>query len=206
MDVTIITSPQFIVLSILVALAAAAPRSVYEHQDHDIQQQFYKQQQQQQQKQQTHDYESHSRQQYQDQKHIPIVKFEAEQTKSGYKYGFEAANGIQVIEQGQVKNEGQKDEANVAEGYYSYKGDDGKEYSVQYVADENGFRAIGDHLPTPPSLPEENKKLIAEVYARPTSKYDEEEYEHEEGQQQKQVRYQDQNQQHRYQQQQHYQH
>lgn len=176
-------------------IAAAAPRSAYEQQtsyEAQAQQQLhYKQQQAAHQ----HQHQEASRRQYQQEehKHIPIVKFEAEQSKSGYKFGYESANGIQVIEQGQVKNEGQKDEANVAEGFYSYKGDDGKEYSVQYVADENGFRAVGDHLPTPPSLPEENQRLIAEAYARPTSKYDEEEYEHEEAQQ-KQVRYQHQQQ------------
>lgn len=81
-----------------------------------------------------------------------------------------------MAEHGQVKNEGQKDkEAVVAEGYYAFHGDDGKEYTVQYVADENGFRAAGDHLPTPPPLPLENQKLIEETYARPTSKYDDKE-------------------------------
>lgn len=176
-------------------MVIAAARSAYEQPSSSYEAQaqaHYKQQKAQAQAQP--DYEAQTqRRQYQaehkDYKHIPIVKFEAEQSKSGYKFGYEAANGIQVIEQGQVKNEGTKEEANVAEGYYSYKGDDGKEYSVHYVADENGFRAVGDHLPTPPALPEENQRLIAETYARPTSKYDEEDYEHEEGQQ-KQVRYQ----------------
>lgn len=127
------------------------------------------------------DYEVQTQNQHQTQqrKQIPIVKFESEQGHGAYRFGYEAANGIQVAEQGQVKNEGQKDEAVVAEGFYAYRGDDGKDYSIQYVADENGFRAAGQHLPTPPPLPEENQRLIAEAYARPTSKYDEEDQEHE---------------------------
>lgn len=161
------------------AIAVAAPRTTYKENDYE------------QQAQQHHAYEAQSHNQHHhhqgEQKHIPIVKFESEQTKSAYKFGYESANGIQVVEHGQVKNEGQKDEANVAEGYYAYKGDDGKEYSVQYIADENGFRAVGDHLPTPVPLPEENQKLIAEVYARPTSKYDEEDYGHYEEEQEQDV-------------------
>lgn len=33
---------------------------------------------------------------------------------------------------------------------------------IQYTADENGFQAIGDSLPTPVPLPEENLRAIAE--------------------------------------------
>ena len=110
--------------------------------------------------------------QAQQRQQIPITKFESEQSPSAYRYGYEAGNGIQVGEQGQVKNVGQKEAAVVAEGYYAFRGDDGKEYAIQYVADENGFRAAGDHLPTPPPLPLENQKLMAEAYARPTTNYD----------------------------------
>lgn len=39
-------------------------------------------------------------------------------------------------------------------GSYSYVGEDGQTYSVTYTADENGYHANGDHLPTPPPIPE----------------------------------------------------
>lgn len=42
----------------------------------------------------------------------------------------------------------------VQTGSYSYIAPDGTVISVQYVADENGFQAFGDHLPTPPPIPE----------------------------------------------------
>lgn len=42
----------------------------------------------------------------------------------------------------------------VQSGSYSYTAPDGTIISVSYIADENGFRAFGDHLPTPPPIPE----------------------------------------------------
>lgn len=33
---------------------------------------------------------------------------------------------------------------------------------ISYTADENGFQAVGDALPTPVPLPEENLRAIAE--------------------------------------------
>lgn len=102
-------------------------------------------------------------------KHIPIINSEMSQGKDGsYKYAFETANGIHQQEHGFVKNAGQKDhEIQVAEGFYAYTDEHGHEVKVHYIADENGFRAVGDHLPTPPPLPEALKKAYAEVAAHP---------------------------------------
>lgn len=59
---------------------------------------------------------------------IPILKFDQQQNHDGsYQYGYETGNGIQVQEQGYVKNKGVKDgEIQVAQGSYSYIGPDGK--------------------------------------------------------------------------------
>ncbi|KAJ8717624.1 hypothetical protein PYW07_005554 [Mythimna separata] len=71
-----------------------------------------------------------------------------------YAYSFETENGIYAEESGVATNGVQ------AQGGYSYTGDDGKVYSVRYTADENGFRPEGDHLPTPPPIPEEILKAL----------------------------------------------
>ncbi|CAB3364636.1 Hypothetical predicted protein [Cloeon dipterum] len=70
-----------------------------------------------------------------------------------YRYSYSTSNGIQSQEQGYLKNPGTQAEAQVAQGSYSYTGPDGIVYTVNYIADENGFRAEGLHLPTPPPLP-----------------------------------------------------
>lgn len=38
-------------------------------------------------------------------------------------------------------------------GGYSYTDDEGNTFSVKYTADENGYRPVGDHIPTiPPAI------------------------------------------------------
>ncbi|KAJ9598019.1 hypothetical protein L9F63_026875, partial [Diploptera punctata] len=71
-----------------------------------------------------------------------------------YSLDYETGNGIAAREEGFLKNAGNPDlEAQVAQGQYSYTGDDGVPISLTYTADENGFVAQGSHLPTPPPIP-----------------------------------------------------
>ncbi|XP_011183220.1 pupal cuticle protein 27 [Zeugodacus cucurbitae] len=82
-------------------------------------------------------------------KQIPIVRQDYASDSSGnYNFGFETANGIQRAESGDVQGK-PKSSLNV-KGSYSYIGDDGRTYTINYRADENGFHAEGVHLPTPP--------------------------------------------------------
>ena len=54
-------------------------------------------------------------------------------------FRYETANGIVGEEQGYLKNAGNPEaEAQVAQGRFSYTGDDGVPISLTYVADENG--------------------------------------------------------------------
>lgn len=89
------------------------------------------------------------------QKPIAILRLVQDNSGLGdYKYAFETENGIQVQEEAVLKNAGSKDEAKSAQGSYSYTGPDGQVYTVSWVADENGYRASGAHLPVAPEIPE----------------------------------------------------
>ncbi|XP_077302952.1 endocuticle structural glycoprotein SgAbd-2-like [Arctopsyche grandis] len=100
---------------------------------------------------------------------IPIVRQSQDVNHDGsYQYSYETGNGIQAQEQGYLKNAGIKDqEAQVAQGSYSYTGPDGIPITVTYIADENGFRAEGAHLPTPPPIPEAIQKALLLIQSQP---------------------------------------
>lgn len=61
-------------------------------------------------------------------------------------YEYQTENGIQAKQEstGYGPNK-------VVRGYYSYVGPDGKQYTVNYIADRFGYRAYGDHLPEQPN-------------------------------------------------------
>ncbi|XP_071442439.1 endocuticle structural glycoprotein SgAbd-8-like [Hetaerina americana] len=86
---------------------------------------------------------------------IPIIRqTNTHNPGGGYAWSYETGNGITAEESGQLKNPGQKDlEAMVAQGGFAYTSPEGIPIQVRYVADENGFRAEGAHLPVPPPIP-----------------------------------------------------
>lgn len=86
-----------------------------------------------------------------------ILNYENILTPNSYSYNYDTSNGIHADENG-VVGDGTK-----AKGSYSYTGDDGKIYSIFYTADENGFQPHGDHLPTPPPIPEAIKRVIEQA-------------------------------------------
>lgn len=60
------------------------------------------------------------------------------------------------------------------EGSFAYTGPDGVVYSTRYVADENGYRPEGAHLPTPPPIPAAIQRSLAFNAANP--RYDDRYY------------------------------
>jgi hypothetical protein len=80
---------------------------------------------------------------------------------------YEAGNGIKLVDNTQyhyvpgrtyVGENGKLIESTgtvVKTGSYSYTSPEGKNILLNWRADENGFHAEGDHLPTPPPVPAE---------------------------------------------------
>ncbi|XP_050299475.1 cuticle protein 3-like [Anthonomus grandis grandis] len=104
---------------------------------------------------------------------IPIIRFDKEQGNDGsYKTAWETGNNIFSQEEGYLKElgpdpqeEGAILNAQVQQGSYSYTAPDGQIITVNYVADEKGFHASGDHLPTPPPVSAEVQKGLDLIYA-----------------------------------------
>ncbi len=64
-------------------------------------------------------------------------------------FSFETGNGIKVDESGSIKQIDPENAGTVARGSYSYV-HEGVTYTVNWVADENGFLTSGAHLPVAP--------------------------------------------------------
>jgi hypothetical protein len=60
---------------------------------------------------------------------------------------YETSDGIAREEQAEVKNIGTDEVALVVRGSYSYTGADGVLYTINFIADENGFQPQGAHIP-----------------------------------------------------------
>lgn len=87
---------------------------------------------------------------------VPITSYKNDVSHDGsYQFSFTTGDGQQQQQSGYLKNRGQPNsEAQVVQGSYSYTSPEGKPITVTYIADELGFRAEGNHLPTPPPIPE----------------------------------------------------
>ncbi|CAH2232173.1 jg12337 [Pararge aegeria aegeria] len=86
---------------------------------------------------------------------IPILRLSNEMDLDGsFSYEALGADQTHYVQHSRMENMGSDKEEQVVEGSYSYIGDDGRTYTVHYIADSNGFRATGDHLPVPPPVPE----------------------------------------------------
>ncbi|XP_030035559.2 uncharacterized protein LOC115451401 [Manduca sexta] len=86
---------------------------------------------------------------------VPIV--ESENRVYGHNgkfhYSYVGGDGTRALEEGKLKVFDDKTTGEAVEGSFSYTDKDGNDFSLSYTADENGYRPIGAHLPTPPPIP-----------------------------------------------------
>ncbi|KAG5675016.1 hypothetical protein PVAND_004956 [Polypedilum vanderplanki] len=104
---------------------------------------------------------------------IPILSLEQNLNHDGeFNYAFETGDGTRVQQNGQLR-QSSFDPKNVGEavqGAFSYQGDDGQTYALSYTADENGYRPVGDFLPTPPPIPPAIAKAVEYLKSLPPHK------------------------------------
>lgn len=62
-------------------------------------------------------------------------------------FSYETSDGIARQEQAELKNAGTDHAALAVHGTISWVAADGQQYTLNYVADENGYRPEGAHLP-----------------------------------------------------------
>ncbi|XP_057370491.1 larval cuticle protein LCP-17-like [Daphnia carinata] len=95
---------------------------------------------------------------------IPILKQELSVENGAFVNNFETGHGIVVNESGNQKQIG-TGSGTVSSGSFSFTNPEGAVITVTWIANENGFQATGDHLPTPPPTPEHVVKMLADMEA-----------------------------------------
>lgn len=86
-------------------------------------------------------------------------------------FSYQTDNGINAEEEGRLKGIGSTNEAMDVRGGFSYTAPDNTPISLTYTADENGFRAFGPHLPTPPPIPIGIQRALEWIRTHPDPKY-----------------------------------
>ncbi|NP_001161364.1 cuticular protein RR-1 family member 53 precursor [Nasonia vitripennis] len=170
------------ILAVIVCVAVAQAQDVYRGRPFQNPNQGFQPQQPQQQNQNVDNgqYQEQRNQQYQepagtqgDRKTtttpIPILQWNKQQEHDGtYRTSYETGNNIIAEESGYLKTFGEgedRGEALVQQGSYSYTSPEGQLITIHYTADETGFHATGDHIPTPPPVSEEIQKGLDLIYA-----------------------------------------
>ncbi|KAL5287149.1 hypothetical protein ACFFRR_008220 [Megaselia abdita] len=81
---------------------------------------------------------------------VDTLRYDNEVGPESHDSNLETSDGTKIVSHGVLKDAGTDHEAYNHQGSYSYVGDDGVTYTVNYVADENGFQPQGAHLPVAP--------------------------------------------------------
>ncbi|XP_056635141.1 cuticle protein CP14.6-like [Diorhabda sublineata] len=87
-------------------------------------------------------------QKYEDARNARITRYDYDNNGYGsYNYNVTQSDGIYNEQSGTIENQGTDEESSRVVGYYAYPGSDGIMYYVEYIADKDGFRVAGDHIP-----------------------------------------------------------
>ncbi|XP_017071035.1 endocuticle structural protein SgAbd-6 [Drosophila eugracilis] len=79
---------------------------------------------------------------------VEVLEYESENTGlGGYKFSYKLSDGTSRTEEGVVNNAGTDNESISIRGSVSWVAPDGQTYTINFVADENGFQPEGAHLP-----------------------------------------------------------
>jgi len=96
---------------------------------------------------------------------VVILRSEFEDKGDGtFNWASETSDGTKMEQSGFLKNPGTDEEGISISGSYQYYAPEGELISLKYIADENGFQPTGDHLPTPPPIPEAIQKALEIIY------------------------------------------
>jgi len=70
--------------------------------------------------------------------------------QGSYSYDIELSDGTKLVQSGHTEAPamGETEPSIIIEGSYSYVAPDGKQISITYIADKNGFQPKGDAIPT----------------------------------------------------------
>ncbi|CAL8109075.1 unnamed protein product [Orchesella dallaii] len=70
--------------------------------------------------------------------------------QGSYSYDIELSDGTKLVQSGHTEapGMGETESSIIIEGSYSYVAPDGKQISITYIADKNGFQPKGDAIPT----------------------------------------------------------
>lgn len=66
-----------------------------------------------------------------------------------------------------VREVGAEEPALEVQGSFQYVAPDGTPISLTYVANEGGFQPQGDHLPTPPPIPDAIRRALEYIASQP---------------------------------------
>lgn len=102
---------------------------------------------------------------------VPIVSQSMDIDPEGrFQWSYESGDGSKAAQNGDIKVVDKELAVGVHQGSFSYQGDDGKVYSVTYVADENGYQPVGEHLPVAPEIPAAIVRSLAYLATLPPPK------------------------------------